>query len=68
MPIGNNSKAWLAAPVVDLMDALKASLPQMEGKKKGSQRATEAQHESRVHVMGGGEAPARKTAKKRARA
>jgi DNA end-binding protein Ku len=57
-----------AAPVVDLMDALKASLAQMEGKKKGPQRATEAQHESRVHVMGEGEAPARKTAKKRARA
>ena len=66
--VGSVEKPKKPAPVVDLMDALKASLEQMEGKKKGPQRATEAQSESRVHVMGEGSAPARKIAKKRARA
>jgi Ku protein, prokaryotic len=41
------------APVVDLMAALKESLAQMEGKKKGPQRATEAQRESQIHIAGG---------------
>jgi len=41
------------APVVDLMSALKESLAQMEGKKKGPQRATEAQRESRIHIAAG---------------
>jgi DNA end-binding protein Ku len=41
------------APVVDLMAALKESLAQMEGKKKGPQRATEAQRESRIHIATG---------------
>ena len=66
--VGTVEKPKKPAQVVDLMDALKASLAQMEGKKKGPQRATEAQGESRVHVMGEGSAPARKAAKKRARA
>ena len=57
-----------AAPVVDLMEALKQSLAQMEGKKKGPQRAVEAQDESRVHVISEGAAAPRKTVKKRARA
>ena len=66
--VGAVEKPKKPAQVVDLMDALKQSLAQMEGQKKGPQRATEAQSESRVHVVGEGEAPARKTAKKRARA
>lgn len=41
------------APVVDLMAALKESLAQMEGKKKGPQRATEAQRESQIHIAAG---------------
>jgi len=57
-----------AAPVVDLMEALKQSLAQMEGQKKGPQRAVEAQDESRVHVINEGVASERKTVKKRARA
>jgi DNA end-binding protein Ku len=40
------------APVVDLMSALKQSLSQMEGKKKGPQRAAIAQGESEVHAVG----------------
>jgi DNA end-binding protein Ku len=40
------------APVVDLMAALKESLAQMEGKKKGPHRATEAQRESQIHIAG----------------
>jgi DNA end-binding protein Ku len=39
-----------AAPVVDLMEALKQSLAQMEGQKKGPQRALEAQRENQVHI------------------
>ena len=66
--VGAVEKPKKPAQVVDLMDALKQSLAQMEGKKKGPHRATEVQGESRVHVMGEGTAPARKTAKKRARA
>jgi DNA end-binding protein Ku len=66
--VSSVEKPKKAAPVVDLMEALKASLAQMEGKKKGPHRATEAQDESRVHVVGAQEAPARKTAKKRVRA
>jgi DNA end-binding protein Ku len=38
------------AKVVDLMDALKQSLAQMEGKKKGPGRVTEAERESKLHV------------------
>jgi DNA end-binding protein Ku len=39
------------APVVDLMAALKQSLSQMEGKKKGPQRVQEAQEASEVHLV-----------------
>src|SRR5438874_11788359 len=39
-----------AAPVVDLMDALKQSLAQMEGKKKGPQRAIEYQRGNQVRI------------------
>jgi DNA end-binding protein Ku len=66
--VSSVEKPKKAAPVVDLMEALKASLAQMEGKKKGPHRATEAQDESRVHVVGAHEASAKKTTKKRARA
>lgn len=66
--VGAVEKPKKPAQVVDLMEALKQSLAQMEGQKKGPQRATEAQSESRIHVVGEGEAPAKKTAKKRARA
>lgn len=68
--VGSVEKPKKPAQVVDLMEALKQSLAQMEGKKKGPQRATEAQGESRVHVIGEGEAPAKKTvsARKKARA
>src|ERR1051326_1015925 len=45
-----------SAKVVDLMDALKQSLAQMEGKKKGPGRVTELQEESAIHL---------KTAKKK---
>ncbi len=41
-----------AAPVVDLMSALKQSLAQME--KKGPQRAETAQRESEIHIAGRG--------------
>src|SRR5438270_1335978 len=40
------------APVVDLMEALKQSLQQMEGKKKPAQRVEAAQHASETHVRG----------------
>src|SRR5436309_1432242 len=53
------------APVVDLMDALKASLEQMEGKKKGPQRAIEYQRENRVRAISEGEVPAKKVARKK---
>ena len=41
-----------AAAPTDLMAALKQSLAQMEGKKKGPQRVELAQRESEVEVMG----------------
>jgi non-homologous end joining protein Ku len=54
-----------AAAPTDLMAALKASLAQMEGKKKGPQRVEAAQRESEIEVRGksGG---ARKKSGKRA--
>src|SRR5215469_7055761 len=42
-----------AAPPTDLMAALKQSLAQMEGRKKGPQRAEEAQQESEVEMKRG---------------
>ena len=54
------------AQVVDLMAALKESLAQMEGKKKGPQRAIEAQRESTVQVREKGTAAPKKAGKKRA--
>jgi DNA end-binding protein Ku len=51
------------APVVDLMSALKQSLSQMEGKKKGPQRAEAAQQESEVHL---GKKQPRKSPRKKA--
>lgn len=53
------------APVVDLMEALKQSLAQMEGQKKGPQRAIEAQRESQIHVAG--EGTAKKATKKKSK-
>jgi DNA end-binding protein Ku len=52
-----------AAPVVDLMEALKQSLAQMEGQKKGPQRALEAQRENQVHITD--EPQPKKVAKKK---
>jgi len=54
-----------AAPVVDLMDALKQSLAQMEGKKKGPQRAIEYQRENQVRISDEPQAATKKVAKKR---
>ena len=54
-----------AAPVVDLMDALKQSLAQMEGEKKGPQRAIEYQRENQVRISDEPQAAAKKVAKKR---
>ena len=54
------------AQVVDLMAALKESLAQMEGKKKGPQRAIEAQRESTVQVREKSAAATKKAGKKRA--
>lgn len=51
------------APVLDLMSALKQSLSQMEGKKKGPQRVEAAQEESEVHV---GRKQPRKSLRKKA--
>src|SRR5437764_4260073 len=51
-----------AAPVVDLMDALKQSLAQMEGKKKGPQRAIEYQRGNQVRSSDETQ-PAKKAAK-----
>ncbi len=45
------SRVLLRAPT-DLMAALKQSLAQMEGKKKGPQRVEAAQRESEVEVKG----------------
>src|SRR5690349_4668074 len=53
-----------AAPVVDLMDALKQSLAQMEGKKKGPQRAIEYQRENQVRISDEPQS-AKKVAKKK---
>jgi DNA end-binding protein Ku len=54
-----------AAPPTDLMAALKQSLAQMEGRKKGPQRAEQAQEESEVEVKRigrGKKRPAKKAA------
>jgi len=53
------------APVVDLMAALKESLAQMEGKKKGPQRVIEAHRESTVQLREKTAAVAKKAGKKR---
>jgi DNA end-binding protein Ku len=53
-------------PVVDLMAALKESLAQMEGKKKGPQRVIDAHRESTVQVREKGAAAPKKAGKKRA--
>jgi DNA end-binding protein Ku len=53
--------------VIDLMEALKHSLAQVEGKKKGPQRATEAQRESQVHVVGEGHPQPKKAARKKSK-
>lgn len=45
-----------AAPAANLMEALKQSLAEMEGKKKGPQRVEVAQRESSVEVRGKGAA------------
>src|SRR4051794_171034 len=63
--VNSIEKPKKAAPVVDLMEALKQSLAQMEGKKKGPQRAIEAQRESQVQMIGEGQAPKKATRKKR---
>jgi DNA end-binding protein Ku len=63
--VGSVEKPKKPAPVVDLMDALKASLEQMEGKKKGPQRAIEYQRENRVRAVGEGHAPPKKASKKK---
>jgi DNA end-binding protein Ku len=63
--VNSIEKPKKAAPVVDLMEALKQSLAQMEGKKKGPQRAIEAQRESQVQMIGEGHAPKKATRKKR---
>jgi DNA end-binding protein Ku len=62
--VNSVEKPKKSAPVVDLMEALKQSLAQMEGKKKGPQRAVEAQRESQVHVTGEGDG-AKKVSRKR---
>ena len=63
--VNSIEKPKKAAPVVDLMEALKQSLAQMEGKKKGPQRAIEAQRESQVQVIGEGHSPKKAARKKR---
>jgi DNA end-binding protein Ku len=63
--VNSIEKPKKAAPVVDLMEALKQSLAQMEGKKKGPQRAVEAQRESQVQVIGEGHSPKKAARKKR---
>lgn len=63
--VGSVEKPKKPAPVVDLMDALKQSLAQMEGKKKGPQRAIEYQRENQVHAVGEVQAVAKKVAKKK---
>lgn len=56
------AKPHKPAPVVDLMAALKQSLEQMEGRKKGPQRAEAAEADSEVHVKGGRKRTPRKKA------
>jgi len=63
--VNSIEKPKKAAPVVDLMEALKQSLAQMEGKKKGPQRAVEAQRESQVQIIEEGHAPKKAARKKR---
>jgi DNA end-binding protein Ku len=63
--VNSIEKPKKAAPLVDLMEALKQSLAQMEGKKKGPQRAVEAQRESQVQVIGEGHAPKKAARRKR---
>ena len=53
-----------AAPPTDLMAALKQSLAEMQGKKKGPQRVEEAQEESQVKI--GAKAASRKKPRKKA--
>src|SRR5437764_5712288 len=53
-----------AAPVVDLMEALKQSLAQMEGKKKGPQRVIDAQRENQVRISDEPQ-PSKKAVRKR---
>lgn len=50
------------AQVVDLMEALKQSLANMEGKKKGPGRVTHAEHASEAHVKGKKKASRKKAA------
>jgi hypothetical protein len=52
--------------VVDLMAALKESLAQMEGRKKGPQRAIESQRENTVQLREKSAAAPKKAGKKRA--
>jgi DNA end-binding protein Ku len=54
------------AQVVDLMAALKESLAQMEGRKKGPQRAIESQRENTVQLREKSAAAPKKAGKKRA--
>jgi DNA end-binding protein Ku len=63
--VNSVEKPKKAAPVVDLMEALKQSLAEMEGKKKGPQRAVEAQRESQVHVTGEGQGAKKVSRKKK---
>src|SRR5438477_7576331 len=62
--VNSIEKPKKAAPVVDLMDALKQSLAQMEGKKKGPQRAIEYQRGNQVRISDEPQA-AKKVAKKK---
>jgi DNA end-binding protein Ku len=54
------------APVVDLMAALKQSLADMEGRKKGPQRVEQVQSESEIKVSGKKSAAKKKKAGKKA--
>jgi len=54
------------APAANLMEALKQSLAEMEGKKKGPQRVESAQRESTVEVRGKGGAQRKKSPKRAA--
>src|SRR5438105_6239641 len=63
--VNSIEKPKKAAPVVDLMEALKQSLAQMEGKKKGPQRVIDAQRESQIHIAGEEHPAPRKAGKKK---